>query len=145
MQKLISIIVSAIALFAGLKQQIKDLKEQLADANTKLGDAATKAEALQEALDAENLDDAALEKAAADATAAAEQARADADALAAKVADLESADAEALAKGEELQAAINENPAVPNVDENFNVTSGATQTPTEADLAARNAENSGQA
>lgn len=101
MQRLITIIVSAIAVLAGYKTLIASQQKEIED---------LREQAIEDAAD-----DADLEA----RTKAAEE----------KSAKFEADLAEANGKAEELAAAITAEPTVPNVDPDFNVTGGATATP----------------
>lgn len=114
MQKLVSIITSAIAFIFGLKETNAKLKAELDASNATIAAQAKTIEDLQDQVENDKVDDAALESAAADARSAATAAEERATAL---KAEIDAADAEA----EKLAAAITANPETPNVDANFKV------------------------
>jgi len=109
MQKLLEILATIVAFVAGIKTTNAKLVEELKTANAKIEEQATTIENLQKQVAEDAVDDAALEQAALDARQAAKDAT---DKLAALQAEVD----DAVAKGEEIAALINEHPEAPNVD-----------------------------
>lgn len=104
MNKLIDIIILAIAAIAGFKNTIKSQQDTISSQQSTITDLN------------KQLEDAGATKAALEA---AKQAQADAEA---KANELQKQQDEANAKGQELADALNDHPNTPSVDENFAIT-----------------------
>lgn len=114
---IVQAIKKALEVIFGNKAVVDALKAEVATLTDQNNALTLQITELKEQVANDDLDDAALEQAAADATAAAEAAKARADALQAQI-------DEAQAASDELVAAINDEPSLPSVDESGTVTDG---------------------
>ncbi len=114
MQKLVAIIIQAIAVVFGLRTHVAELNAENESLRAQIAADAAALKDLQDKIDQDQPIHDALKAAADAATARAETAEANA-------ADLKAQEAEAISKADELAAAINEHEDTPNITADFRI------------------------